>query len=85
MTPANDNDYQQLQRTIAELQVQNERLKADQARLDWLEKQATFRFTRWADGSIDVYYSHNGNAVSIQPETKSYRMAIDFAIEKEAV
>lgn len=27
MTPANDNDYQQLQRTIAELQVENERLR----------------------------------------------------------
>lgn len=37
MTPAADADYANLQRTIAELQVENERLRADQARLDWLE------------------------------------------------
>lgn len=31
MTPAQDNDYQSLQRTIAELTVENERLKVDGA------------------------------------------------------
>lgn len=57
-------------------------MSEDAKRLDWLEKQAMFRFTRWADGTIDVYHSNNGNAVNIQPETKSYRMAIDAAIAK---
>lgn len=37
MTPERDQDYLQLQRELAALQVENERLKADQERLSWLE------------------------------------------------